>query len=152
MATKKKPTESRSALKYYRRDPNNKNRGAGFYYNRTWKDEGFKSNYMSKYDAKRDYNKKPDSRSVTVKYKNTGGSRRFAHMTDAKKYAGKEIDGYRRKLSSDGKYYDTQKKKTGYSKDPTTKYFQKKVGVNKYNKNVKSSSKSKYSRSSSKKK
>jgi hypothetical protein len=121
---------SRSQLKYYRDDPNNQKRGKGFYYNRTWKDEGFSTKYMSKYDSKRDY----------AIGKKTGGSRRYAHFTDKPKEAGSEIDKHRSSLSSDGKYYGTQHKKT-YSRDKTTKYFQKKVGVSKYNRNAKSSKK-----------
>ena len=137
-----KISNSRSALQYYRTDPNNKNRGAGFYYNRTWKNEGFSTKYMSKYDSKRDYYLKGEHK--------VGGSRKFAHFTDNPKKAGAEIIPHRNKLSSDGKYYDTQKH-LNYSRNKTERYLQHKVGLKRYNegkksvKKYKSSIKSKFS-------
>jgi len=145
MVTKHKTTDSRSALQYYRKDPNNKKRGTGFYYNRTWKDEGFNTKYMSKYDSKRDYFLKGEHK--------VGGSRKFAHFTDNPKKAGIEITAHRPKLSSDGKFYDTQRH-LNYSRNKTERYLQKKVGLKRYNegkKSVKRYSQSKKSNFSSKK-
>ena len=191
MVTTKKTNKeevSRSSLKFYKKDPNNKKRGYGFYYNRTWKDNGYSTKYMSKYDSKRDYYRLGEHK--------VGGSRRFAHFTDNPKKAGAEVSVHRKDLSSDGKYYDTQKRKVHkkdvkkysnakdvkktptkpkqkysksqekigsrvinqnykktpskpkprYSKDPTTAYFQRKVGINRYNQGVKESNRDRKNR------
>lgn len=109
-------------LKYYSRDPNargkSKGRGKGFYYNRTWKSEGYGAKYMSKYNADRD--QKYAGRNKT------GGSRYLAHTTDKVANAGKEIPANRRRLLSEtGKLYGTG------SKD--TKKYQKAKPKKKYN-------------------
>lgn len=98
-----KKTINRSKLQYYRGDPNNKSklkngkpnpsyRGSGFYYNRTWNKAGFSKNYMSKYSNARDYYNKPNSRTISVRYKKVGGIKENAHQTDDYRKAGKFIE------------------------------------------------------------
>lgn len=94
---------NRSNLHYFRGDPNNKRllkngkpnkayRGSGFYYNRTWNKAGFSKEYMSKYSNARDYYNKPNSRTISVRYKKVGGIREKANQTDDYKKAGKLIE------------------------------------------------------------
>ena len=78
-----------SPLQFKQKDPNNKGRGAGFYYRRS-------GNTFSKYSKERDYDKG----------KKTGGSRRYAHATDTIKEAGEQIPKEKRRFLSEKRSKD----------------------------------------------